>query len=270
MHGGRMAGRVLAAIIAATVCCGCYDRFDDTDPFAPTSNGVTADGNSPNISIAELHQRWNGKTIEIEQDLAISGRVTSSDRAGNFYRTFTIADHSGGAEVWAGAYDLYNIYPIGCEVIIRLNGCAMTEQEGVLQIGLPAAGWQYSAIDYFQSSVSRDRHILRSANCETISIPVLKCSQLRTSECGMPVTVEGLVRCTEEDDCLWEGYVRFEDSKGGCIYTTTSSYADFAQETLPDGRVAITGILRFGTVPQEPQKQFILKMRSREDCRYDN
>lgn len=256
-----MVRTVATAFVAALLLAGCYDRFD-----APQEQSGLHDAN---MTIAELHALWFGKPAVINEDMVIAGCVTSSDREMNFYQTFTVSDHTGGVEILAGTADLCNPYPFGCRVNIRLKGCAIDEQNGVLQIGLPAEDYQYGNLAYLQSKVNLDKHVLRDGSTAEVPIPVLHCSELQNSMCGMPVTVTGLER-TGGPEQRWEGYVRFEDPHGDSIYTVTSSLASFAGESVPGGKVAITGILLYGGVsPSTGNKHFILKMSSREDCRSD-
>ena len=86
-------------VIATLVGCRGYD--------APTDDGGTPQ--APNISIADLHDLCGKGPLNIDEPLVAGGYVTSSDRAGNFNRTFTIEDPTGGMEIMAGLYDLHNI-----------------------------------------------------------------------------------------------------------------------------------------------------------------
>lgn len=257
-----MKGRLTAAIIATLLCCGCYDRFDNPQH--------DSDAQSAGIDIADLHGLWFGSCITVNDDIKVGGRVTSSDKAGNFYRTFTICDDTGGLEILAGPTDLHNRYPVGCYVSLSLKGCAIDENYGVLQVGLPAAAYNYTTLNYMQSEVIIDRHIFRNDDIKEISIPVLGCTELDRSLCGCPVTVAGVSYTGSENGGVWSGYVRFEDADGNAVYTSTSSYADFADNPIPAGKVSVTGILQFGTVSREEGEHFILKMRDEGDCSIDN
>ena len=259
-----MTMRVLFAMAVAVFCCGCYDTFD-----APAYVGREI---SPNAAIRELHDFYYGKPFVVTDDMVIGGYVTSSDKSGNFYRTFTIRDASGGVEILAGTSDLHNIYPIGCYVCVKLEGCAVCESRGVLQVGAEAETYENIDVDYFYSKVELDRCIIRSGrDVEPIDIPVLPYSGLDASLCGCPVRLDGLklVRPSgfaDNEPCTLSGYRAFETAGGNRIYTYTNGYADFADDEVPDGRVNITGILQYGSISDEPNDCFILKMRGREDC----
>lgn len=254
------------AICAAVLCCGCYDTFD-------TPNGVAVREVAPNASVRELRDMYYGKPMVVSEKIIIGGYVTSSDKAGNFYRTFTIRDASVGVEIMAGTRDLHNVYPEGCYVCVDVGGCAAGESRGVLQIGAEAESYDNFDVDYFYSKVELDRRIFRSSrNPVSIDIPVVAYSDLDRALCGCPVTLAGLksVRpseLAENERCTWSGYRMFEDDEGRRIYTYTNAYADFADDTVPDVTVDITGILQYGAVAGESDDCFILKMRSREDCK---
>lgn len=254
--------RATIAVLCALALCGCYDTFKL--PHEPSA------GKPVTASLAELHGLWFGRPLLVEDDIVVGGVVTSSDRAGNFYRTFTICDESGAAEIMAGLTDLYNIYPVGCVVRIYVRGCAVSESRGVLQIGLPAADYENYDVDYFYSKVNLDRYIFRTGDMAGTDIPDMRLSELTVAMCGRPVTVRGLEPVLSGDDNIWSGYRVFRDSGGGIVCTYTNPYADFADEPLPAGLADITGILQYGSAEGVPGDCFILKMRSHEDCRRHN
>ena len=216
------------------------------------------------MTISDVHKRYYGRTIIVDSDITIGGYVTSSDKAGNFYRTFTIGDAGGGAEIMAGLDDLHNIYPEGCFVCIRLRGCAVGESMGVMRIGLPAESYDWYDVDYFYSRVNLDKYIARGDVASKLPVRTVTIDELSVEMCGLPVCIENLVCADEEVDTVWDGYKAFEDSDGRRIYTYTGRYADFADRTVPSSAVAITGILQYGRINREDS--FILKMRDHEDC----
>lgn len=71
---------------------------------------------TPIAELTKLYQ--NGKPLEIEDDIIISGRIVSSDRYGNFYNSFYIQDETGGIEVKVAKNSLYNEYKLGQKVYV--------------------------------------------------------------------------------------------------------------------------------------------------------
>jgi hypothetical protein len=271
--------RYILIICAAVLLCGCYNSTrlpDDADL-----------GLNPNMPIAELRDLWRGKTLTIDEEYIIGGRVTSSDVAGNFYQTFTITDGERAAEIMAGMRDLHNSYPLGCYVSVLLDGCAVGVERGVLQIGLIPASYSSYAVDYFYSRAVIDKYVVRRDDVAEVSARTLNFEGLDESLCGMLVRIEGVrylpevsevsevpetpetpkaPEIPETEPAIWSGYRAFVDAEGNRIYTYTSDYANFATEEVPTVTCDITGILQYGKVGGVSGECFILKMRSKDDC----
>ena len=130
-------------ILLVVLFMGCYDSFDM--PLPDRNNPSTT------ITITELKRLYSGTVHDIESDITIKGRVTSSDREANFHRTFTIEQGGAGVEVVAGIYDIHRIYPIGCTVIIKLKGLSISEGFGVIQIGVHSETSSGYDLDYLGS-----------------------------------------------------------------------------------------------------------------------
>ena len=217
-----------------------------------------------NISIAHLRKMVGDRTVHFEQDLVIGGYVTTSDREGNFYRTFCIDDGTAGVEIMAGMYDLHRIYPEGYYVTVRLNGCSAGVQNGVLQVGTRAAAYSNYPTDYFHSRVLIDKHLKRYDLISPVAPIPLRVEQLAQDYCGQLVNVPSLKLVVAPEGGIWSGYCTFADENGNRVAVYCSPYADYAQQEVPTDRVSITGILQRGEVDGE--EMYILKMRYESDC----
>lgn len=251
-------------MFVAIVMSGCYNSAD-TPRYVHEST-------SANTTLSSLRSMYKGYTFEIADDIIVEGVATSSDKAGNFYRTFTINDGTAGAEIMAGTNDLHNSYPPGCRVFVKVKGCAVGMSRSVLQIGMMPESFENYETDYFYSDVLLDRHIVRSGESVNVDIRTLEYEELTPSACGMPVRICDLypVGTSEAETDTWAGYRCFTDGNGNAVYTYTSDYADFADRALPASSVDITGILQYGEISGIPGSHYILKMRSEEDCYIHN
>ena len=119
---GLLCGAVLSLLSA-----GCYD-----DAGTPATTIETPPATT---TLAELRRLYAGRTVRIESDIFVRGRVVTSDRAGNFYRTLVLEEQGAAAELMAGIDGLHNVYPEGCELTVGLRELALGESYGVLQIG---------------------------------------------------------------------------------------------------------------------------------------
>jgi hypothetical protein len=256
--------RQLLIILTSIFIAGCNNY--ETPPQESATPEAT------NITIGDLHQLCGSRTIDINEDIIIGGYVTSSDKAENFYKSFTIEDATRGAEIMAGVFDTYNIYPIGTYLTIRLNGCSIGEHYGVMQIGLKAAAYSAYPTEYFASQVLLDKHIRRYDITRKIAPKPLEIATLKPSLCGMLVNIGPLRHLRDESATLWDGnengcwggYNIFEDRQGERIIVYTSDYADYAKQQIPSLEIAITGILQQGKV--DGKEYYMIKMRDEKDC----
>lgn len=249
--------------VATALSAGCYDRH--TLPDNP------GEAETATISIAEFKRQCAEGVPEIDADAIIAGLVTTSDEAGNFYKSFFIEDSSGGIEIMAGTYDIHNRYPVGVTVSVRLKGCAAAPSYGGLQVGLPAADYSLDEVSYFESDILLDRHIAHGTEISVVMPAEIRVSDASTDACGRLVVIRGLKYVPEESDTdrAFRGYRRFEDADGNAIYTYVSDYADFAGEEIPESELSVCGILQYGNVTGKGDR-YIIKPRSADDYEVDN
>ena len=243
-----------AAALLAAACC---DTFSDSAPETSPEPAT--------ITVAELRARCGAGSIDVTADAVIAGRVTTSDEAGNFDRTFFVEDANGGIEIMAGTYDLHNKYPVGAAVSVSISGCTAALAAGVVQIGMKPESYSSYAVGYFKTGVLLDRYITRgSALSEVVPIPAAAGSD---ALCGRLVAIGGL-RCEPTDpteERIFAGLHRFVARDGSEVYSQVGDDALFARDTIPGGEVSLCGILLHGNVTGAG-KQFIIKPRSRDDC----
>jgi len=250
-----MTGRAL--FTAALLLAGCHDDFDAPDM---PGGGIP----NANISIGELCGAYRGETVGISQDLVIAGRVTSSDREGNFRYSFTVEDATGAVEIMARIPDLHNAYPEGCRVAVSLEGLALGERLSVKQIGMMPAEYGYYPTDYIPSRQELDLHVHRAWDGGGVRPAECAVGELHTGMCGRLVRIRGL-HPADGGDGTWQEYTLFSDGSGGRIAVFASGYASFFGHAVPEGDLSLTGILQYGRVGDEGD-MFIIKMRHEADC----
>lgn len=222
---------------------------------------------APNIAITDLREMVGQRRVTINDPIVIGGYVTTSDEEANFYRSFCIEDASGGVEVMAGLYDLHNIYPEGSYITIYLEGCAVGQHNGVLQVGTEAASYSQYPTDYFSSRVLLDRHITSYDIISPVAPKPVTFNDLTPSLCGRLVNMHSMQfihNAAETPTNEWSGYNIFADREGNTIAVYNSSAANYAHKSIPAERVNITGILQYAKV--EGQDMYIIKMRYEKDC----
>ncbi len=257
MYCSRIIRTLFIIGVAAPLLGGCYDSG-----FSERDDGAAAE--PATSTIRELCELYQGTPFVVGSDVVVSGRVTTSDSAGNFFRTFCIEQDGAGIEVMAGVDHLHNDYPVGCRVTLRLKGLALGQSYGVLQAGrTPAAGSGF-ATDYLGSKPALDAAVTRNGKELTpLSPTLLTLAEVTPAHCGTLVQIGGLRYDPDElGAATWAGYKRFTDASGAEIYTYVRSYAGFADKEVPIMSCTLRGILQRDATGN----RFILKLRDEGDC----
>ncbi|WP_301063354.1 DUF5689 domain-containing protein [uncultured Alistipes sp.] len=241
----------------ACLAAACYDGPYGEPAGAPEPPPVTT-------SLAELRRLYRGEPVTLRTPIVVAGRVTTSDRSGNFYRTLLVESQGGALELLAGLDALCNDYPVGALLTLRLEGLTLDERFGVLQAGRAATAAATYSLDYLGSQAALDRCLFRHAEpLEAVEPLRLRIDELTPACCGRLVRIDGLRYAPEEAvaESCWSGYRRFADAEGGAVFTYVRAYADFADEELPYGRCSLVGILQ-----RDASGRYLLKLRDAKDC----
>ncbi len=243
-------------MVAAMSGCG-YDRYGDMERVETALP-------LPNAPIAYLRRCADEGRGRPEDGMVLAGYVTSSDREGNFYRSFFVQDYSGAAEIKAGLWNLYNTYQPGRRVVVKCSGLAVGLYEDVVQLGMIPDDWDYRAVSEFGSAVLLDDYVIRDTVFGMPApVEVWKAAELKPEMCGMLVRMNS-VSLGRDTLLSWaagpgDGIVPFADCKGDSIRVITGPYAHFASDAVPCGSVSLTGILlRRG-------EKYMLKLRDLND-----
>ena len=243
---------VVMFVLAVSVSACDYNSFDEVDP---------SDGHAPlpNLQIGTLRERCLSGSVELSDEMVLSGYVTSSDRANNFYRTLMIEDNTGAAEILVGLYDLHNLYPVGAQLVVKCGGLAAELDDGLLRIGLADRLTSYT-VTYMESRVVADQHLFLSGVQVDPNPLKTTLDRLQSERIGRLVRIENLqldpvadttwalpVALTGEEEPR-SAAIKFREVSGeDSVYVYTSGYASFAGDTVPCVPVSITGILLYGS-----------------------
>ena len=201
---------ILALLATLTSCTSLMEEFEPVFtskydvPRAPQPAVLT-----PNITIADLCAMYKtGQPWTIDRDLIIAGKVTTTDKPGNFYKSFYIQDATGGIEIKMGKNGLYNTYKEGQTVYVRCFGLTLGMYgykggnyggQGMVQIGYEDPTGSYETA-YLESSYLIDSHVIAGEIGEKVQPSVITAAQLpRTYDTqatneyvGKLVTLKGL------------------------------------------------------------------------------
>lgn len=245
---GRIALQAVAALLLVTAC---YDNH------SPYERGEQLE--APTATIAELRSRCSERVATIESRMVVEGRVVSSDKEGNFYRSFFIEDATAGAEILSGLYDNHSLYPLGVRISMSLEGCAVVLRDNIVQIGLPTDPSALRPASFDVPSLLAS-FVRRESSALPLVATEVECRELSVAMCGTLVAVSGLrYEPLEEEEVTMCGYRRFVTNDGHQLYCSTSYYADFANYAVPCGEVTLRGILHYESVGAGDGRHFVIK-----------
>lgn len=198
-----------AAMMLSVACEEFQPVFTGTYPnppaYADSENGVFDPSVIPSdklVTIKELAGRFKQAAAEakvtdftvwswtVSEELWVKGRITTSDRSGNFYKSLYIQDAADGPgiEVKLGRNSLYNEYKLGQEIYIKLDGLAVGEYgwkdgnyagEGMVQIGASDPSGKY-ATSYIEHQYLINNHVFKGdpSDIQIVKPRVVKASEL--------------------------------------------------------------------------------------------
>ena len=253
------------AVLGLTTSCmkGSWDAPSD-------EVGMSAYGNqdikATNLkTIAEVKALFateiNGNSLkQVTQPMQIMGLVTGNDVGGNIYNSLYIQDNTGAIAISVGQGGLYGAFSVGQTVLIELNGLFIGGYGKQPQIGTtytnPNKEGATPQVGRMTRYTWQEHYKLIPAVDGLIVTPLEAIYNLNkldiAQDCGKLITLKG-VTLAEAD-----GKAVFAPSDGSVTLTAncanrtikglsnvvlrTSTYADFAKQPLPTGRVDITGV----------------------------
>lgn len=261
---------IIMAMVATLMasCMGSDYAAPGLDPDnAPWGNNEITETNV--VSIADLKARYastiasNGY-VKIEEDMQIKGVVTGNDYAGNIYQQIPVQDETGALVVGVSASALHGFLPEGQEILIDLKDLYIGGYGEQCQIGSvytsPNTGktgigrmdrytWQKhfrligeadaakadALAEDFDPSKMTDASYME-ANAGKL-MTIRRVSFLNADGKSVFAPDDGSVALTS--NCANRA-LREYSSKN--IVVRTSTYADFAQEIIPEGTKDIKGI----------------------------
>lgn len=236
-----------------------FNSCVDTDIDEPPYN-VNYPVYHANFSIKDLRAlHTKGSFEKLTEDKIIKAVVVADDKTGNYYKTLVVQDSTGGMEVKINATNLFNIYPIGRRIYIKVNGLTLGDYNGNFQIGG----------DVYKDDSGNDRlggieepeiekYIYKGEFNVPITPAVKTISELGDDDINTLIQLEGLEVVDAE---LGQTYADAEnkltsnrslkDCSNKVITLRTSGYASFAGTVMPQGNGTVTAIYTvFGSTKQ--------------------
>ncbi len=159
---------LISTVAAGLLLVGCYNDFDAPSPEpGMTDERMQADGLAY-ISIGDLKQKFYSMrgdnpgqpgSLTVAEPLYTRGKVISSDRDGNIYKSLYIYDaESESAIELKLSSGNYLFHPVGQVVFVKLQELVVGNYRGMLSIGTRSSDTSYSN-DNMETDILRREHI---------------------------------------------------------------------------------------------------------------
>ncbi len=214
----------------------CVKENFDTVPEKKYS--VNFDANS---TIADLKAIYQGGNTLIDENIIIKGIVTANDETGNFYKEIYLQDTTGAINIRINQKKLHIDYPVGQLLYVKCSGLYLGTYKEMFQLGY---GNEVSGIE----KVFVDKFLFKSDGGSPVEAKVREINELKDSELGMLIKVEGL-QFEDPAQTYADGINHsnkttiLENCSGKKLDLRSSGYADFANDSLPKGNGSVTAIL---------------------------
>lgn len=271
VHTTKWINPALLFMLTAVLAVSCKRTFSDPPP-AGAPDIVS------NISIKDIKARYtSGAPVLIADDAVIEGVVSCDDRSGNYYQQIALQDSTGGVLLRLAGNNLFNNYPVGRKLFVKLKGLYLGQYNGTLQFGggVDSAFISQGGVTLLAANL-HDQHIVKGALNQPLTPKVVTVSQLTTTLQDKYVsTLIKLVgyefssadRSKNYADDGFSGNRIIQDCSNlsaNKITLRTSNYSNFATLPVPQGNGEIIAVYSyFGSTKQ-------LTIRDTTDVRFTN
>lgn len=226
-----------------TTWWGCVDQDFDEPPL----DGLTTlAANSTVAEVKALHSL--GQTAKrIEEDIIVEVVVGADDQTGNLFRQIAVQDATGGFLVRLNATGLFNNYPEGSVLLMKLQGLYIGDYNGTYQLnGSAEDPIEELLIKNHLFVKERDQDVIPEVvTIEELNDPgrldqllskviQLDNVQFAAASAGAPYA-DAVNRFSVNRD--------LEDCKGNAVVVRTSGFCDFANDLTPEGQGSFVGVL---------------------------
>jgi hypothetical protein len=249
---------IATALLSASALSSCDDNFELPPLSIPTATI------EPNTTISEFKAAFyksdNNYANEVGtkadgSNYIIHGIVISSDESGNYFKQVVIDDGTSAIQLDIDAYDLYESYQVGQDVVIDATGLYAGAYGRLFQLGgAPSSGYpsRVAEATFAEHAQVNGLTNLDNVKAQTVTIEELDSIKENTTawldwQCRL-VTINNVSFVNAGKETLATSGSNgvsqtVTDANGKTIIVYTSGYSDFYDYACPTGTGNITAIL---------------------------
>ena len=257
---------ILITLVCTLLTACMADSFDDPNTPAEDVFGNKAITETNVITIADLKAMYsstikNSGMKEVTDDIKIKGTVTGNDIEGNIYNEVVIDDGTGAFIICIAQGGLFGTLPVGQEILVDLKGLYVGAYGQQGEVGTPYTSKSGSTYVSRMSRFLWNQHFrpIGTANPQSV-VPeefnqsLIKNAAYLESHCGKLMTIKGVEIKGADGKAVFaptDGSValtancanrQFTEFSSSQLVLRTSTFADFAGNVMPTGKVDVTGI----------------------------
>ncbi len=239
---------IFLSFLALIAFASCKHQFD-TPPVITSGGGGATTLPKATITIAELKAKHSGGQYETLEDATLVATVVADDRSGNFYKGIVIQDATGGIDLRIDGTSLFNDFPIGRQVAVKLAGLIMGDYNGQIQLGASVDNSTGTAKFLGISQAVMFDYVIKGATGNPLTPKKTTLGALTLADVSTLIQLDGVEFTTAD---AGKGYAdavnktttnrAIGDCNGGTAVVRTSGFASFAPELTPAGNGTFVGI----------------------------
>lgn len=244
----------------------CFDDGDYKIPLVEIQDPNLKVTNTVQ-SVLDMYSKSVVDFNTLGSNLVIEGYVVSSDESGNIYKTINIQDKpenpTAAVKLAVDATDLYTFYEVGRKVYVKLNGLALHNSNGVLEIG-QLKGTSVERI----ASTEYKKHIIRSSKVAEIKPLVIKSiKDITDANVSMLIQLDSMHSVNKDItyaniDNTYSVNRKLENCNQEEIMMRNSGFASFKAHQIPNKAGNIVAVLG------KYQKNYQLFIRDTNDVNF--
>ncbi len=235
---------ILLVVQTCLILYACNKKFDEP----PEYHGPDL---HPTLSIRELRSmHFTGNFEKISVESIIEGVVIADDSRDNFYKSIIIQDSTGGITIRMDGFGLYNEYPVGRTLFVRLKDLWLGDYGKMIQLG---AGVDRSDSAYPEligiPTPLFDRYLVKASLQNRISPKEITIDQLNDSLQSTLIRISNIEFSSADTGKTYADAVNklsvnntLKACGTGSVYLRTSGFANFASLKTPRGNGSITAV----------------------------
>lgn len=242
--------RIILIGILLSVIMSCSGSDPELYSKGPGDSGDNGGQNiTGKVSVAYLKSLYASSPVEVKYDIFIRGRIVSSDRSGNFYKTLCVEDETGGIAVRIDDEEIFRNYGLDKMVKINCNSLTLGAYGGLVQLGIASSDGKYQA-DPIPAYLIPSFLIPDGEPDEYPEPPLLAIDKLAPEHLSRFIEIEGVQFEESVLDLLWsepdsDTDRMLVDKQGNKLAVRTSRFAKFATWILPSGSGSVRGVLSY-------------------------